>query len=409
MSNIYKNNKKIIGSIIKLNRIKQNMSQKTLAAGICVPSYLSRIENGELLPSDEVMSIIFERLGLKFNDSDRFLEDGTDSLDLFFDNLNFNEFDFTTKIFNDLEKQESKFITSPLILNYYLAKLARYCSTPTREKFKISKNFLESAFDHLSEKQRSKYHFYVAVDILNLNGDIQIGKAYLKKALVYKDNGHCYYWLSYVYRLEGNTIKAYDCIKKALDLYVKDGNFISIMNSYEKVAEVYFLLDNYLDAINYLKKALRMAKKIQNNHYIEHVNSMIAWSLFKLEQYDASLKCLSKNTEIADHRLLIPDKLLECMIYFTLKDNIKLRTSLIHLNNPQTLEQFDKNLISIFHNMFDFYLENNDYIKNPNWEDYLIDIIDHIPRFVELKKVFIEHLKDYYIQNRRYKDALLLK
>ena len=66
----YVNSKKIIGSIIKLNRINKNISQKQLSKGICVPSYLRRIENGELLPSEDVISVIFDRLGLKFYDSD---------------------------------------------------------------------------------------------------------------------------------------------------------------------------------------------------------------------------------------------------------------------------------------------------------------------------------------------------
>ena len=48
MIDTYSNNKKIIGSIIKFNRINNNISQKQLSQGICVPSYLSRIENGEL-------------------------------------------------------------------------------------------------------------------------------------------------------------------------------------------------------------------------------------------------------------------------------------------------------------------------------------------------------------------------
>ena len=62
-----RNNQKIIGAIIKYNRIKQNMNQKTLSQGICVPSYLSRIENGDISPSDNVISIIFNKLGLTFN------------------------------------------------------------------------------------------------------------------------------------------------------------------------------------------------------------------------------------------------------------------------------------------------------------------------------------------------------
>ena len=79
----YKDNKKIIGSIIKLNRLNQNISQKTLSKGVCVASYLSRIENGDLIPSEEVISIIFNRLGLTFNDSKEFLEKGINRLKLF--------------------------------------------------------------------------------------------------------------------------------------------------------------------------------------------------------------------------------------------------------------------------------------------------------------------------------------
>ena len=89
----YKDNKKIIGSIIKFNRLNQNISQKSLSKGICVASYLSRIESGDLIPSKEITSIIFNRLGLDFNHSEEFLKKGLDTLKVFFEKLNFNEFD----------------------------------------------------------------------------------------------------------------------------------------------------------------------------------------------------------------------------------------------------------------------------------------------------------------------------
>ena len=405
---LYKNNQKIIGSIIKLNRINQNISQKDLSKGICVPSYLSRIENGELLPSDDVLSIIFNKLSLKFNNSEKFIKSGQASLNSFFENLKFNEFDFTTTLFSELEKIENEFLTSPLILDYYLAKLARYCSTPSRKKFESSKNFLLSAFELLSEKQKYQYNFYLGVDYLNLSSDMKLGKEYMKLALNYKENGHCYYWLSYAYRVENNPIKGYDSIKKALDLYVADGNFISIMNSYEKIAEVYFLLDNYNDAIIHLKKALRMATTIKNLHYIEHINSIIAWSYFRLLDFNKSLYYLSLNTAIANHRLLIPDALLEILIYFTKKDYKNLKSSIPKIQNPQTLEQMDLALVNTFCELFNFSLENSNYIKNPKWEELLLYIIHNVSKFVELKKVFLNLLKNYYVQNRRYKDAILL-
>ena len=253
------------------------------------------------------------------------------------------------------------------------------------------------------------YNFYMGVDVLNLTGDTHLGKEYMKKSLNYKEQGHCYYWLSYAYRIENNPIKAYDSMKKALDLYVQDGNIISIMNSYEKIAEVYFLLDNYSDAIVYLKKSLRMAKTLKNSHYIEHITSLIAWSYYRLKNYNTALNLLNENTGIADHRLLIPDALLTSLIYFETKDKDNLKKSIDSLNNPQTLEQMSEDLINMFFKLFNFYIENNNYIKNPIWEKLVYLIINNVSKFVELKKIFLNLLKEYYIQNRRYKDVLSLK
>lgn len=403
---LYKNNQKIIGSIIKLNRLKQNISQKSLAKGICVPSYLSRIESGEFLPSDDVISIIFDKLGLKYNDSEEFIKEKKASLETFFDNLIFNEFDLTTNLFSELEKIENEFLASPLIIDYFLAKLARYCSTPSREKFESSSTFLLSAFDLLSEKQKSMYNFYMGVDVLSLSDDINTGKNYIKNALNYREFGHYYYWLSYAYILENNAIKAYDSIKRALDFYVQDGNMISIMNSYEKIAEVYFLLDNYTDAIVYLKKSLRMAQTLKNKHFTEHINSLLAWSYYRLKNYKTSLQYLNLNTYIADHRILIPDSILMSLICFETNDKIGLKNTLLTLNNPQTLEQMNLSVINSFSNFFTFYIENDNYIKTIEWEFLLLDLLKKVVKFAELKKALKELLKEYYIQNRRYKDAL---
>lgn len=404
----YKDNKKIIGSIIKFNRINQNISQKALSKGICVASYLSRIESGELIPSEEVISIIFNRLGLTFNDSEDFLEKGTARLKLFFDKLHFNEFDLTNEIFNELESQENDYITSPLVIDYFLAKLARYCSTPNREKFESSKSLLHSSFELLSPQQKFLYNFYVGVDELNLSQDKSIGKNLIEQALNYKDNGHCYFWLSYAYRIENNPIKSYDCIKKALDLYVAEGNIISIMSCYEKIAEVHFMLDNYSDAIKYLKISLSIAEKLSNKYFIEHLNSIISWAYYRLKDYSTSLSYLRNNTGLVDHRMLVPDSITESLIYFSLNNKDLLKESIQKLKNAQSLEHINEDLANRIYTLFNLYIKDDAYLKNPTWENLLIYIIDSMHKLVELKKVFITLLKEYYIYNRKYKDALFL-
>lgn len=403
-----KNNKKIIGSMIKFHRVNKTISQKELAKGICVPSYLSRIENGELLPSEDVISIIFNRLGLVFNYSEEFISNGQAELKLFFEKLNFNEFDHTKKIFQRIEKLETAYITSPLILEYFLCKLARYSCTPHREKFKDTKNILLSSFDLLSSKQKFIYNFYVGIDYLIISQDKASGRNYIEAALTYKENGHCYFWLSYAFRLENNPIKAYDCIKKALDLYLAEGNILSIMDSYEKLAEVYFMLDNYSDAIHYLEMALNIANKMNNNYFIEHLNSIVGWSYYKLNNYDTALKFLSYNTGLVDHRMVIPDSVIESLIYFSQENKTALKISIEKLKTAASLEHIHEDLAEMISKLFNFYMKDTNYLKSNIWEELLIDIIYNLHNLVELKKVFTAFLKEYYIYNRKYKDALYL-
>ena len=408
MIDTYSNNKKLIGSIIKFNRINNNISQKELSKGICVPSYLSRIENGELLPSEDVLSIIFSRLGLKFNDSPDFVNKGVNYLKEFFNNLNYNEFDYTNELFDILEKDEDKYLSSPLIMDYLLAKLARYSSTPSRDKFDNSKDMILSSFDLLSNNQKFIYNFYVAIDILILSDNKQLGKILLEETLGYKESGHCYFWLSYSYRIENNPIKAYESIQKALNLYVAEGNIISIMNTYEKFAEVYFMLDNYSNAIDYLEISLNMAKKFNNIYFIEHINSILAWSYYRLDDYEKSLEYLNYNTELIDHRIIIPDTIIKSLVYFSLGDKTSLKAVIHYLNNEYTLQHINLELANLIYELFELFINDDNYIRNPLWEELLIKIINNIKKLIELKKVFTTLLKDHYIINRRYKDALFL-
>lgn len=53
-----------IGQIIKELREKQDLSKAKLAKGICSPSYISRIENGQRCPTSVILRQITNRLGI---------------------------------------------------------------------------------------------------------------------------------------------------------------------------------------------------------------------------------------------------------------------------------------------------------------------------------------------------------
>lgn len=57
-----------VGHIIKSERIRQGMKQIVLARGICTPSYLSRIEQNQITASEEIITLLLEKLGININE-----------------------------------------------------------------------------------------------------------------------------------------------------------------------------------------------------------------------------------------------------------------------------------------------------------------------------------------------------
>ena len=70
------------------------------------------------------------------------------------------------------------------------------------------------------------------------------------------------------------------------------------------------MLDNYSDAINYLEISLNMAKKFKNIYFLEHLNSILAWTYYRLNDFNKALEYLSYNKGLIDHRLIIPDSVI---------------------------------------------------------------------------------------------------
>lgn len=56
------------GAWIRRERLRKNWSQEGLCKGICTVSYLSKIEQGKAEPSDDVLRLLLDRLGLAIDD-----------------------------------------------------------------------------------------------------------------------------------------------------------------------------------------------------------------------------------------------------------------------------------------------------------------------------------------------------
>lgn len=62
------------GILLKLERLKQGKGQKEICYGICVPSYLSKIEHNLVQPDESILQQLFERLGIQYQYDTEFVQ-----------------------------------------------------------------------------------------------------------------------------------------------------------------------------------------------------------------------------------------------------------------------------------------------------------------------------------------------
>ena len=56
----------LAGTILRMERLRQGAEQKAVCYGLCVPSYLCKIEQGAVHPNPDLLSALFRRLGVDY-------------------------------------------------------------------------------------------------------------------------------------------------------------------------------------------------------------------------------------------------------------------------------------------------------------------------------------------------------
>lgn len=109
---------KMIGALLRLERIKQGKGQKEVCFGICVPSYLSKIEHGTVAADDKILEELFERLGITYVSDEEFCETYQRKIDKYFEQLCYALDRDTT--YAELKEVEDKLLYSRFVADWLL-------------------------------------------------------------------------------------------------------------------------------------------------------------------------------------------------------------------------------------------------------------------------------------------------
>ncbi|MEG0274913.1 MAG: helix-turn-helix transcriptional regulator [Longicatena sp.] len=214
----------ITGFLIRYARLQQNISQEGLCKGICVVSYLSKIEQGKVNASEEVIAPLFERLGLTYLSDQAFVENYKKTIKRFFHNYFLQE-DYEAEL-QDIRSVADVLMGSQLVIDLHLVELyAKDCEHYTEEHVALFEK-LEKFESYMNDDQLFLY--YLSVD---LKGNTKEAINALKKAGNIKNCSVQKLWLGQAYYFMGDNAEANVYFQQAYQLASEEGNAVCMLDS----------------------------------------------------------------------------------------------------------------------------------------------------------------------------------
>ncbi|MGL4336194.1 MAG: helix-turn-helix domain-containing protein [Turicibacter sp.] len=402
---ITKDHLTVLGALIKINRMNQKMSQQALCHGLCVPSYLSKIENGEIVPSLNLVEAIFNQLDIHYHGDLNFIKQKRKEINLFFEELYFNGFHSSSSLFKQLENEEDKLIHSPLIVDYYLMKLAFYAVTDHRDKFNGSLRIVSMIENGMSREQMYRYYFYQGIDELLYGRNLRLAQTYFLQAKTYQETGQLAYFLGIVAYKKGRYYQAFEYSQEAAKTFLQEGNLIQYIGLLEFKGLLSYKTKSYDTTLEILELAIVFANKINRKDLacISHLS--LAYVHLQLGLSEQARDCLIQGANLKEN-------LDEPWNIFILVDLIDI---LLTKKEGENKPEIDiKNLLGktsdstkLFVQLFlaCYFIENKSLSQiETTYQAYL-----NTPQINLLfDEIIFDGMCHYYTETRRYKEAFQL-
>ena len=105
--------KKVTGFIIRRERMRRDWSQDGLCRGICAASYLSKIEQGRVTASEDILRLLYERLSLPWYGGESAMSGLSERLGELYELAYSGEFEALNEELSALAPQRDALLQSP--------------------------------------------------------------------------------------------------------------------------------------------------------------------------------------------------------------------------------------------------------------------------------------------------------
>lgn len=406
---VEKNVNRYIGLLIRQKRLEQNLSQEGLCQGICVVSYLSKIEQGKVNPSVEIVEQLFAVLGISFVTDEEKIEQLRRLLQEYFDHF-FHEED-TKEVAEAIEKEQSYYENSELNLSWQLFCI--YRTVKWEEE-----NFSEETDRKLSELSELQMHMtknqlFLLGILLGNNQKLsfeqrmhwfQVAGQQISGSYVLTQQGHLCF-------KEGNYLEAVHYLELAYQMAAEEGNANMLLDSSFLIATCYANHD-IENMKRYYRRTIELARVIRPElMYSIYYN--IGATYVEYGYYEEAVENLCKVEKLLDERdpkkkeeldwLLLYHKLAFSYIQLGRKD---LGEKYLYAAKECISENTNETIIKMLR-VIELRLQD-DFMEQPEYESLLKEVYETAGKTLGygFKVYHGRYLVELYKAKRRYKEAL---
>ncbi|MFA1822682.1 helix-turn-helix domain-containing protein [Virgibacillus oceani] len=402
-----------VGSLIKLQRTKQNMTQGDLAKGIVSLSYLSKIENLKTEASPEIIQALCTRLGIQIDNSlnSTIQEKCKEWYGMLFA---VNDKEEIIAKYKEIQELMDENLTENLLM-FEIHKVRYYLVVGELEKAEAKiklLNDISGTFDnqHLFYWYKFKGNYNSVIG--EFNSAMQLYKAAEEKInkieLEEKEQADLLYAIAVTHSNLRKTLEAIDYAKKALEVFMKEYNFSRCAQCHIVLGISYRRIKLYANAIKNYNLALHLGKLNKDKHLIllthqnlGHLYTTTRESKEAIKHFQAVLE--DEGAHPVDHLYTIASLV---SLYYSVENFEETRKTVNY--GLKLLEEFGK---YEEYKLYYYIIIAYDHLLKEEYKDFEKLMIDGFLPSLEKQKdygniaIYAELLAAHFEKFHKYKDA----
>ncbi|PUB15940.1 helix-turn-helix domain-containing protein [Paenisporosarcina sp. OV554] len=402
------------GHVIKLERIRRNMKQITLAQGVCTPSYLSKIENNSIIPSQEVIDLLLNRLELSITQNKNLDDDSylAHIREIYFNAIMNKDRELVAQQLKKINNEHYLFSDSS---NYYTYQLMVLRLTLIAQKTRDDTSELILALSELSsnfnDHQTFLFHtcvgnfYYFKHDYaLALKAFEQAYNAHQNASALDWETADFYYMLSLIYLNQQRLVICIEFIQKALS-YFKD-NFY-----YHRAIECYLVLSvaqKRSFKLDEAQETLQLAKRITIQLNLEKHFFMIFHNLGSIlaqrGDWEKAIEHYIESMTLSDEAEVKLMSIISIVQEFSKQGNANKVIEWAQKGIQISLDEENPDL-QLYHHHLNIYISKySDYL---NFEQIILKAIQFFKNtndYIYIYKYYT-FLAEYFYEKNKYKNA----